>query len=80
MLEVVRQCMQRQDTLLTVDISISLCRAFKSLCVPYNAEDLQWYPVDPKMNNSRVDGPEVSQPLKRQPITAFFKSRGQLHL
>lgn len=52
------------------------CRAFKTLCEPYNAEDLHWFPVDPKMNNARVDSPEVCQPLKRRPITAFFKTAG----
>ena len=65
---------------MTICARLLTCRALKTLCVPYNEEDLQWYPVDPKMNNSRVDGCEVSQPLKRQPITAFFKSKGQLQL
>lgn len=29
------------------------------------------------MNSSRVDGPEVCQPLKRRPITSFFKVAGK---
>jgi len=50
-------------------------RSLNELCVPYNGEDLQWYPVDPRMNNGKVDDPQVCQPMKRQPITAFFKPK-----
>jgi len=53
-------------------------KSLNELCVPYNGEDLQWYPVDPRMNNGKVDDPQVCQPMKRQPITAFFKPKADV--
>ena len=55
---------------------MSACRRdMGRLCLPYSGEDLHWFPVDPKMSNSKNDGPECCKPLKRKAITAFFKPR-----
>lgn len=43
--------------------------------MPYNGEDLQWFPVTPAMSKPDFMGPECCKPLKRQSIATFFKPK-----
>jgi len=43
--------------------------------MPYNGEDLKWFPVTPAMSKPSFQGPECCKPLKRQSIASFFKPK-----
>lgn len=57
------------------DAPLLCLRQLSTLCQPYNGEDLQWFAVDPLMNNMKRDGPECCKPLKRKSIATFFKPK-----
>ena len=38
-------------------------------------EDLEWYPVDPAVGNSRTDSERYVQPWKKGPVLDFFKTK-----
>lgn len=46
----------------------------RKVSVPYNEDDLTWYPVTKAMSNPSFQGPECSQPVRKKTLKSFFKA------